>query len=278
MTFKKIKMKASVISLFFVSFLFTFLLVMTMGCRNSRNVAYFGNIVKDTVYSDNQVLEEYVIRPHDLLNITCATMDEDMTRILNGLNTVSGGMSTNSAYSTASALSMTSGGYLVNKDGEILYPFIGSVKVAGLTKKELADSLHNFFIQKQLLNDAIFDIRLQNYRITILGEVNHPSVIIVPNEKITLPEALGLAGDLTIYGKRENILIVREQNHHRFFAHINLNTDSIFKSDFYYLRANDLVYVEPKSAKKVTATSVPVILPLVFSAMILFIAFLNYLK
>lgn len=142
----------------------------------------------------------------------------------------------------------------MDKDGFIHYPFLGKVKAAGLSKNDLGENLQNGLLSKKLVIDPVIDIRLQNFRVTVLGEVARPNVIVVPNEKLSLPEALAMAGDLTIYGKRENILIVREENNNKVYHRINLNKDSLFNSPYYYLRANDLVYVEPGRIRKHAAT------------------------
>ena len=97
--------------------------------------------------------------------------------------------------------------------------------------------------------DPIVTIRFVNFRVTVLGEVNNPTVVNVPNEKISLLEALGLAGDMTIYAKRTNVMIIREVNDVKMIKRLNLNSDEIFTSPYYYLQSNDIVYVEPNSAK-----------------------------
>jgi len=110
------------------------------------------------------------------------------------------------------------------------------------------------------------NIRYLNYKVTVIGEVGHPTVINVPNEKISLLEALGLAGDLTIYSKRDNVLIIREIEGAKSFQRINLNTNELFTSPYYYLKSNDVVYVETNK-NKVASTSRGVIwIPVIFSA------------
>ena len=117
-----------------------------------------------------------------------------------------------------------------------------------------------------MLVDPIVNIRYLNYKVTVIGEVGHPTVINVPNEKISLLEALGLAGDLTIYSKRDNVLIIREIEGAKSFQRINLNTNELFTSPYYYLKSNDVVYVETNK-NKVASTSRGVIwIPVIFSA------------
>jgi polysaccharide export outer membrane protein len=116
-----------------------------------------------------------------------------------------------------------------------------------------------------LLIDPIVNVRFLNYKVTVIGEVGHPSVINVPNEKISLLEALGLAGDMTIYGRRDNVLVIRETEGTKTFQRINLNTNEIFTSPYYYLKSNDIVYVETNK-NKVASTGRSVFwIPVIFS-------------
>ena len=150
-------------------------------------------------------------------------------------------------------------GYLVDTDGNIYFPLLGSIKAEGLTKTQLKDKIRNLSIEKKILLDPIVNIRFLNFRVTVLGEVGRPTVIPIPNEKISLLEALGLAGDLTIYGNRTNVMVIREevvpgQKDQRSIHRLNLNSAELFTSHYYYLQSNDIVYVEPNKSK-VASTS-----------------------
>ena len=105
------------------------------------------------------------------------------------------------------------------------------------------------------LQDPILNIRLLNYKVTVLGEVGHPSTYSIPSERITVMDAIGMAGDLTIYGKRENVLLIREENGERKFIRLNLNSTNIFESPYYYLKQNDIIYVEPNESKIVASNA-----------------------
>jgi polysaccharide export outer membrane protein len=139
-------------------------------------------------------------------------------------------------------------GYIVDNEGNINFPNLGKVHLGGLTKNDAIDSL-----QKQIstfVSDAVtVNIRFLNYRITVLGEVNRPGTYTVENEKITLLEALGLAGDLTIYGKRNNVLIYREEGGKLLFHRVDLTSSKVFESDYFFLQQNDLIYVQPNKAR-----------------------------
>jgi len=145
-------------------------------------------------------------------------------------------------------------GYLVDTDGDILFPMLGSIRAQGLTKSQLKNKIRNIILEKKLLLEPIVSIRFLNFRVTVLGEVGHPTVIPIPNEKISLLEALGLAGDLTIYGKRTNVMIIREEKDQKITKHVNLNSSELFSSPYYYLKSNDVVYVEPNK-NRVTGSS-----------------------
>ncbi len=139
--------------------------------------------------------------------------------------------------------------------------------MAGLTKMELTEFLRKTLVDKQLLLDPVVAIRFLNFRITVLGEVTRPMVVAVPNEKISLLEAIGMAGDLSIYARRDRILLIREEKGKRMMKRLNLNTGEIFNSPYYYLKSNDILYVEPNKSKIFSSSNARVILPIVFSAL-----------
>jgi polysaccharide export outer membrane protein len=126
---------------------------------------------------------------------------------------------------------------------------LGNVNAAGLTKDQFKNKLTQTLVDKKLLVDPIVTVRYQNFRVTVLGEVKNPAVIPVANERITLLEALGLAGDLTIYAKRDNVMLIREENGIRTTQRLNLNSTQLFHSPYYYLQSNDIIYVEPNKSK-----------------------------
>ena len=138
-------------------------------------------------------------------------------------------------------------GYLVNIEGELDFPILGKIQAAGLS----TDELKAIIIEKlqPYLKDPVVVIRYLNFRITVLGEVFNPSTFFMSNERVTLLDALGQAGDLSPYANRTNILIIREQNGERSFGRINLQNRHLFESPYFYLQQNDVIYVEPLSEK-----------------------------
>ncbi len=129
------------------------------------------------------------------------------------------------------------------REGTIKLPLIGQVSVLGLTNAKAAEQIGNKLTA--YLKEPTVNVRNLNFRISVLGEVTRPALFTIPNEQITLPEALGLAGDLTIYGRRDNVLVIREEANKRVFARLDLTQRDAFRSPYYSLHPNDVVYVEP---------------------------------
>ncbi len=200
-----------------------------------------------------------VIVPNDILSITVGSLNPEATLIFNNPTT--------NTSSTGSNNYTQSTGYLVDQEGYIQFPVLGKIKVTGLTKMELTEFLRKTLVDKQLLLDPVVAIRYLNFRITVLGEVTHPMVVAVPNEKISLLEAIGMAGDLTIYARRDNVLLIREEKGKRIIKKLNLNSGDIFNSPYYYLKSNDILYVEPNKSKILSVSNTRIILPIVFSAL-----------
>lgn len=187
-------------------------------------------------------IPEIRIQPDDILSITVHTLNsltpEDVTPF--------GGQS-----QAASSPQMASG-YLVDKDGYIDFPMIGSIKMSGLATPEAKDTLTQRL--KEYLQNPVVNVRFLNFKFTVFGEVQAPGTYSLANEKITILEAIGTARDLTIYANRANVLIIREQNGKREYGHIDLHSRQLFLSPYFYLRPNDVIYVEPLKEKVNTVT------------------------
>jgi polysaccharide export outer membrane protein len=176
-----------------------------------------------------------VIQPDDLLDIRV---------FISGLDPVSAVAPFNlAAAASGPMINNAANGFLVDDKGLINYPGIGELPVAGLTIEAARDTIKNRL--RAYLNDPIVNIRFLNFRYTILGEVKSPNTFTAPSDRITILEAIGAAGDLTQYANRTNILVVREQNGQREFGRVNLHDRRIFMSPYFYLRQNDVIYVEP---------------------------------
>lgn len=246
---------------------------LAASCGSSR-IAYMQHISDTTIYSAVQDLEP-VLQKNDLISISVSSVNPQATEIFNVTNNnmVGGAISgnANNGYANQAV------GYLVNQEGFIEFPVLGSFRAAGLTKKALAENIRRALVNERLLKDPIVNIRYLNYKVTVLGEVGKPMVINVPNEKITILEALGLAGDATIYGKRHNVLLIRENGDQKMVRRIDLNAPDLLSSPYYYLQSNDVVYIEPNKAKVSSSGTARQWLPVVISGLTLMVVAIDRL-
>ncbi|MDB5206045.1 MAG: Soluble ligand binding domain protein [Flavisolibacter sp.] len=237
------------------------LLMLITSCVSTRNSVYFVDQQDATLLSSISV-PQTIISSNDLLSITVSSLNPAASSVFNAPNVT---YATNTPTNGGGPVQAS--GYLVDVDGNIQFPILGNIRAAGLTENALRVQIVKSLIDKKLLIDPVITIRHLNFRVTVLGEVGNPTVISVPNEKITLLEALGLAGDVTIYGKRDNIMVIREENNKKIIKRLNLNTSEIFESPYYYLRSNDIVYVEPNKAKVSGSSRTTQLLPIILSGL-----------
>ena len=235
-------------------------LIIFGSCVDVKKVTYFPDLGEGVIPSSAINLEP-VINKSDILSISVTSPNPDATVMFNAPNMAA--TQTNAAAGNIAP----SSGYLVSQEGTIEFPALGKIVVAGLTKEKLKQEITQKLIDSKLLIDPIVAIRLLNYRVTVLGEVARPTVVTVPNEKISILEAIGLAGDITIYGKKENVLLIREEKGSKVIKRINLNSSEIFSSPYYYLKSNDVVYVEPNAAKVASSSRSQQLLPTILSAL-----------
>jgi polysaccharide export outer membrane protein len=228
--------------------LFGTLIMLAMNsCVDSKKLAYFNNIIRDTTTQMQAVPKLFKINKGDLLQITILSLDAQAMAVLNQATGFTFASAPSSSGGPTNTATLT--GNLVDEKGTVTLPLIGNIKADSLTKEQLAAKITQELIDKKIALDPIVTVRILNYKITVLGEVAHPGVIPVPNEKITLPEAIGLAGDLTTYGRRDNVLLVRLVGDKLIYKRFSLNKDQMFARDLYYLQNNDLIYVEANKAK-----------------------------
>lgn len=236
--------------------IFAFLLFVFTSCVSTKKVLYFDNI-QNSEFAEGD--NEPVIQKNDLLSISVSSLNPEATLIFNTPN-----QPLISSTSGAGTSSQTTG-YLVNIEGDIVFPILGNVKAAGLTRKELTDNLAGTLVYKKLLIDPIVNVRILNFKVTVLGEVARPTVVPVPNEKISMLEAIGMAGDMTLYAQRDRVLLIRVENGKKITRRIDLNSPRFITSPYYYLKTNDVVYVEPNNAKISTTSRSLQLLPIIFS-------------
>ncbi|WP_260607519.1 polysaccharide biosynthesis/export family protein [Chitinophaga polysaccharea] len=239
---------------------------------STKNAVYF-NDVRDTVLLPSDSSLDPRIQKNDILQINVSSLNPEDVIIYNVSNMTS---ASGAGGANAGAGAML-GGFLVDEQGYIQYPILGAVKVTGLTKKALTVYLHDQLVERKLLVDPVVSIRFLNYRVTILGEVNKPTVVNVTNEKISVLEALGMAGDITVFGKRNNILLIREIDGQRIIRRIDLNDKRVLNSPYYFLQPNDILYVEPNKSKVATADRSRQILPIILSSLSLLVIILDRL-
>jgi len=231
------------------------LVLLLASCGFNKQLAYFNSNGRDTTLTIAQKDFEPIIQTGDILYVAVTSLDPVSSAMFNfsttGTSTATGGMSQMPQNTTV--------GILVNTDGTIDIPTLGNIKVAGQTKNQLRVTLTKALLP--FLKEPVVTIRFMNYRITVLGEVNRPGTIPVLNERVSVLEALGLAGDLTMYGNRNNILLIHENKGVKETKRLSINDYSVFSSPYYYLQSNDVLYVEPNKAKAYISSPVAVLLP-----------------
>ncbi len=215
------------------------LVLMFASCASRREVVY----LQPSQIELERMHLQYApkIQQEDLLTITISSADIKATQPFNQQNAYQG----QAAAATADfAFKPT---YLVDSKGEIDFPVLGKVKVGGLSRLEASDLLRRRL--KQYIVDPGVNLTFSNFKVTVLGEVRSPGTYTMRQERVTVLEALGMAGDMTIKGQRHNVLLVREQNGEKQMQRLNLLTDSILNSPYYYLAQNDVIYVEPNNSQ-----------------------------
>ena len=227
-------------------FLYIFIILIFISCVSKKDITYFQNDKIDQSLVSNSY--KTIIKPDDVLQITITALDVEAVKPFN-LSAVTYSTSSNSAIGVAQQQT-----YLVDTNGEIDFPVLGKLKIGGLTRDELIVFLKNKLEPDYILNPNI-NIRISNYKVTVLGDVRMPGSYTIQNERITILEALGLAGDLNISAQRNNVLVQREENGKKIQYRVDLLSNDLFTSPVYYLQQNDVVYVEPNYAKIQSASA-----------------------
>lgn len=220
--------------------------LLVSGCTSYKKVPYLQDPEVVNNYGKEIPLYDAKIMPKDILNITVNTTDPQAAAPFN--LTVQDPMNvTGSNFRTTTQPSLQQ--YLVNNQGEIDFPVLGRLKISGLTKNECEALIRQKLIP-YLKETPVVTVRMINYKISVLGEVNKPGTFTVTNEKVNVLEALAMAGDMTVYGVRENVKLVREDaNGKRLIQTLNLNDADLVLSPYFYLQQNDILYVTPNKTK-----------------------------
>lgn len=226
------------------------------SCTSQKKLAYFNEVDASSAEAINQSfnrLHEAKICIGDMLSITVSGLDPLAVAPFNLPLVSYAKPGSETIYGSPSLQA-----YLVDVDGNINFPILGEIKLVDLSKSEAITLIENKL--SAYLKDPIVTMQFLNYKITVIGEVARPGQYTINNERVTLLDALGMAGDMTPYGKRGTVLITRENNGKLEFARLDLNSDALFRSPYYYLQQNDVIYVEPNVVRSIASQNIPLYL------------------
>ena len=239
-------------------------LIILSSCGSSKKVVYLQDAdVNRRVKTEIEY--KTVSHPDDLLSIVVSCDDLESALPFNTPMIGLGNQVTSSSQQIPR-------GYLVDKAGEIDFPVLGKLKVEGISRNELSEMLKEKL--SLYLKNPIVTIQFQNFKVTVLGEVKNPGCYQVSSERVSLLDALGMAGDLQINGKRKNVLIMREQGNEKVFARVDLTSSDYINTPFFYLQQNDVVYVEPNKGR-IAGGNAGTFLPYVLSSLSTLIAVIS---
>lgn len=226
------------------------IILIQFSCVSKKRITYFQNDEIDQSLVSNSY--KTVFKPDDLLQITISTpstsaIDIEATKPFN-LPAVTFSATVNAAIGQP-----TQQMYLVNSAGDIDFPVFGTIKIGGLSRDE-AIKMFKSKLDPEYIKNPIINIRIANYKISVLGDVRKPGTYFIPNERITVMEAIGLAGDLNISGQRDNIIVQREEDGQKKMYRLDIRSNKIFTSPAYYLQQNDVIYIEPNYASAQSAS------------------------
>ncbi len=217
------------------------------SCAAPKQIVYFQDIAEG--YSmplpESQPI---TVQPEDKISILVNSKDPELANLFN-LPVVSRYLGTNAA-GTSTPVQGTVSGYTVNSEGDIDFPVLGKVHIAGLSREEIASRIKGELVSRNLVKDPIVTVEFMNLTISVLGEVTKPGRYSIDKDRITLMEAIGMAGDLSIYGKRDNVTVVRKENGEESVYRVDISSgNELYASPVYYLKQNDVIYIEPNSMR-----------------------------
>lgn len=211
------------------------------SCASSKEVVYLQDITTET---EQEIRQKYevIVQEDDLLAILVNSKDPELALPFN-MPLISYQVGSQN-FSQQHVV-----GYLVDTNGDIDFPILGKLHVKGLTRLQLTEKIKNKLIEENLIKDPVVTVQYLNFKVSVVGEVVRPGTFSISGDRITLLEALSMAGDLTIYGKRDRVAVIREENGKRTVMFHDLRSSDIFASPFYYLQQNDIVYAAPNKAR-----------------------------
>lgn len=220
------------------------ILLLTSCKTTTNNITYFQDLdAASAILTEQTVNYTPRIAPDDQLSITVLGTDPNAVAIFN--MPLASYLTPGETRINATPVLHT---YLVDSRGEIDFPVLGKIQVAGKTRNEVTDMMTEKIAA--YVKSPIVTIQIRNFKISVLGEVNRPGTVNVPNERLSILDAIGMAGDLTIYGNRTNVLLIRDNNGKKEYHRFDLTSADTFISPYYYLQQNDVLYVEPNKARK----------------------------
>lgn len=245
-------------------------ILLNYSCTSYKNVPYYQDVKRNSTSSEKIVnYSPLIMQPGDLLGFNVVSLNHDADLIFNyNLRSDAGNLDR--------AQQGTVVGYLIDQDGNINMPMLGLVKVSGYTTKEISTLLA--LKLETYLSKPVVNVRILNFKISVLGDVTSPGSFSIQNEKVTINEALSLAGDLTITALRNNVLLIREKDGERSYINIDLTTKSTFNSPYYYLKNNDILYVQPSRTKLVNQDGTFQRIGIIFSALTILVYLLRNSK
>lgn len=219
---------------------FLFLFLLLFSCNAPKDVVYFQGLKNlEEIKTNTKITTTF--KPQDIISILVSSADNESAVSFNS------GITSEEKNNITAQKTVNKPTYLIDTNGMIDFPVLGKLKIAGLSNMQVKELLKQKL--KAFIKDPVIAVNLENFKITVLGDVSSPGSFLINNERVTLIEALGLAGDLSITGKRTNITVIREENNKQIIHKLDLTSKDIFKSPVFYLAQNDVVYVTPNKAK-----------------------------
>ena len=229
-------------------------MLLLSSCSTPTDIAYISQVPREV---STDITGEFSkgIQANDLLYIYVESETPDVTVLFNQETNKIAKVDNVVINPGSSAVT----GYLVNRDGDIIFPVLGKLHVLGLTHAQLAALIERRLVDEGHILDAVVTVKLMNFTVSVLGEVKQPGLIQVNGERLTIFEALSRVGDITLYGRRDNVTVIREENGVRTIGELDLTSQNVFNSPYYYLHQNDMVYVEPNTRRKHDAERDPLV-------------------
>ena len=225
-----------------------FLIICLIACLTACKTPEKINYIQDVEPGVTQPIESrqsIIIQPKDMLSIIVSTKDPELAAIFN----LSVQANRAGVPIFSSAYNQYLSGYVVDNNGDIDFPVLGKIHAAGLSRWALQEKITRELTERNLLKDMVVTIEFMNFKVSVLGEVKKPGTYSIEGDKVTVLEAIAMAGDLTIYGLRDEVYVIREENGERRNFKLDLRSKDIFNSPAYYLRQNDIIYVKPNEVR-----------------------------